>query len=435
MHFAKHNENVRRNRAILKRLINATIFLGRQELAFRGHNESEDLANKGNYRELTEAFYDTCIYLPISSILDFSGFKKYSNNPVPPCCKLRAALVMYRTLSRRHLGIAPPLCNRLCDCTQTRLQLSVGYTPHHCKLHAVTGCVTASSPDWTHSSVPLVFEALSTLASTSLVPSGPLCLSVSVPRRSGTFSIIGLDTFGAFSAPVLHSFGASALLSSVHRRPRCPGTSASSVPQGFDAFMHRYLRCPRPPVPQSLGASTPSMPHGLDALVHGRPLCLSASCICALTAFGAPVPYSLEASPLCASPLELTAAQALLQGAASGQGTRGRRKARWRIKYLVRQQAIAPALAPAPPLAPVPEPIPSSLAVDQVSSEQDEAISIKASWDGELIVRPEVQETAQEADPSSEVAAEADVTPPLKLSSGAHGASLQIPPGSLGGRA
>ena len=46
-----HNETVRKNRDILKRLIDCVIFLG-QQLSFRGHNESRDSLNRGNYLEL-----------------------------------------------------------------------------------------------------------------------------------------------------------------------------------------------------------------------------------------------------------------------------------------------------------------------------------------------------------------------------------------------
>jgi hypothetical protein len=37
---------------MLRRLINVTRFLAKQELAFRGHDESSTLLNKGNYIEL-----------------------------------------------------------------------------------------------------------------------------------------------------------------------------------------------------------------------------------------------------------------------------------------------------------------------------------------------------------------------------------------------
>ncbi|MGH0129026.1 UNVERIFIED_CONTAM: hypothetical protein FKN15_013139 [Acipenser sinensis] len=65
-------------------------------------------------------------------------------------------------------------------------------------------------------------------------------------------------------------------------------------------------------------------------------------------------------------------------------------------------------------------PILPPLAVNPVPSEQDEAmseenqdvISIDASWDRESISQPEVQDTTQEVGLSSEIASEADTTPP-----------------------
>ncbi|KAE9523304.1 hypothetical protein AGLY_016252 [Aphis glycines] len=50
----KHNENVSVNRRILKRLIHVVCFLGKQEIAFRGHNEDSSSINKGNYLELLD---------------------------------------------------------------------------------------------------------------------------------------------------------------------------------------------------------------------------------------------------------------------------------------------------------------------------------------------------------------------------------------------
>ena len=46
----RHNEEVRQNREILKTVTEAVLYLSKQELAFRGHDESEDSLNKGNYR-------------------------------------------------------------------------------------------------------------------------------------------------------------------------------------------------------------------------------------------------------------------------------------------------------------------------------------------------------------------------------------------------
>ena len=50
--ISKHNEQVSKNREILKRLIRITCFLGMQELPFRGHNEDVSSNNRGNYIEL-----------------------------------------------------------------------------------------------------------------------------------------------------------------------------------------------------------------------------------------------------------------------------------------------------------------------------------------------------------------------------------------------
>lgn len=47
-----HNERVKKNREILKSLIDVVCFLGKQELAFRGNNEIESSSNRGNYIEL-----------------------------------------------------------------------------------------------------------------------------------------------------------------------------------------------------------------------------------------------------------------------------------------------------------------------------------------------------------------------------------------------
>ena len=49
-----HNEKVKKNREVLERLIDAICFLSKQELAFRGHDESLTSLNKGNYIEILD---------------------------------------------------------------------------------------------------------------------------------------------------------------------------------------------------------------------------------------------------------------------------------------------------------------------------------------------------------------------------------------------
>uniref|UniRef100_A0A3Q2Q306 DUF4371 domain-containing protein n=1 Tax=Fundulus heteroclitus TaxID=8078 RepID=A0A3Q2Q306_FUNHE len=52
LNVSVHNARVKENREILKDLINATCFLAKQRLAFRGNDERAGPANRGNYVEL-----------------------------------------------------------------------------------------------------------------------------------------------------------------------------------------------------------------------------------------------------------------------------------------------------------------------------------------------------------------------------------------------
>ena len=52
----RHNDEVRQNRGMPGTLSEAVLYLSRQELPFRGHDESSSSLNRGNYRELLESF-------------------------------------------------------------------------------------------------------------------------------------------------------------------------------------------------------------------------------------------------------------------------------------------------------------------------------------------------------------------------------------------
>ena len=52
----RHNEEVRQNREMLKNITEAVLYLAKQELAFRGLDESSSSLNQGNYRELLKSF-------------------------------------------------------------------------------------------------------------------------------------------------------------------------------------------------------------------------------------------------------------------------------------------------------------------------------------------------------------------------------------------
>ena len=55
LNISTHNAKVKENREILKDLINVTCFLAKQQLAFRGNDESTGSTNRGNYVELLHA--------------------------------------------------------------------------------------------------------------------------------------------------------------------------------------------------------------------------------------------------------------------------------------------------------------------------------------------------------------------------------------------
>ncbi|XP_072395241.1 zinc finger MYM-type protein 1-like [Diabrotica undecimpunctata] len=46
------NENIRLNRICLRTVIDAVLYLSKQELSFRGHDEKSDSSNRGNFKEL-----------------------------------------------------------------------------------------------------------------------------------------------------------------------------------------------------------------------------------------------------------------------------------------------------------------------------------------------------------------------------------------------
>ncbi|KAJ3593494.1 hypothetical protein NHX12_005828 [Muraenolepis orangiensis] len=74
-----HNEKVKKNREILKHCV---IFLGKQELPFRGHDESRESANRGNYLELLTflAKYDPDLHYHLSTSKVFIGTSSQIQN-------------------------------------------------------------------------------------------------------------------------------------------------------------------------------------------------------------------------------------------------------------------------------------------------------------------------------------------------------------------
>ena len=81
LQISQHNEEVKKNRDILKRFIDVTSLLSGQDIAFRGHDEGENSVNRGNYKELFDVFsrYDI-ILKPILDSKSFSGLSKTIQN-------------------------------------------------------------------------------------------------------------------------------------------------------------------------------------------------------------------------------------------------------------------------------------------------------------------------------------------------------------------
>ncbi|KAL4143387.1 hypothetical protein QTP88_005724 [Uroleucon formosanum] len=83
------NQNVRLNHLFMEHLIDLVLFLGKQELAFRGHDENSDSLNKGNFRELFDMHIIRCSqeiqnhYNSIKNI--FSGMSKSIQNDLISC--------------------------------------------------------------------------------------------------------------------------------------------------------------------------------------------------------------------------------------------------------------------------------------------------------------------------------------------------------------
>ncbi|MGH0144218.1 UNVERIFIED_CONTAM: hypothetical protein FKN15_040089, partial [Acipenser sinensis] len=70
-----HNEQVRKNCEVLKRLTDSVVYLGKQELAFREHNEGTNSSNRGKYVELLPLIsdYDSMLSNHLSIATVFSG--------------------------------------------------------------------------------------------------------------------------------------------------------------------------------------------------------------------------------------------------------------------------------------------------------------------------------------------------------------------------
>ncbi len=119
-----HNEKVKKNREILKSLIDVVCFLGKQELAFRGNNEGESSSNRGNYVELLHllASKDANLASHLASSTVFSGTSNRIQNDL-----IEAITDVLREDIKEELRVAPFVAVEVDETTDitNKAQLSV----------------------------------------------------------------------------------------------------------------------------------------------------------------------------------------------------------------------------------------------------------------------------------------------------------------------
>lgn len=78
----QHNQEVAKNREIMRRLIDVTVFLAKQGLPFRGHDETAESSNRGNYVEALNlvASHDRLLSEHMESGGSFKGVSKDTQN-------------------------------------------------------------------------------------------------------------------------------------------------------------------------------------------------------------------------------------------------------------------------------------------------------------------------------------------------------------------
>ncbi|CAH1099722.1 unnamed protein product [Psylliodes chrysocephalus] len=83
----KHNQQVDKNLYVLNKIINCIRFCGAFELALRGHDEKDNLENRGIFKELVNfsAELDNDLKVHIQSSKAFKGTSKITQNELLEC--------------------------------------------------------------------------------------------------------------------------------------------------------------------------------------------------------------------------------------------------------------------------------------------------------------------------------------------------------------
>ncbi|KAL7634614.1 UNVERIFIED_CONTAM: hypothetical protein RMT77_014991 [Armadillidium vulgare] len=97
----EYNVNVSKNREVFKLLINLTSVLCKQELPFRGHNESKNSCNQGNFKEIFQVIINANEELKAhwEKMGAFNGLSKTIENDIIDCIASELKENIYKSIS------------------------------------------------------------------------------------------------------------------------------------------------------------------------------------------------------------------------------------------------------------------------------------------------------------------------------------------------
>ena len=121
LNISKHNDAVKKNRDILIRLIDTVCFLSKQDLWFRGHDESVDFLNRGNYVELLNYLkeYDHLLEQHFKESTVFRGTSKsIQNDIIGAVCNVIISKIKCEVLRSEFVAILLDECTDLSNKSQ-----------------------------------------------------------------------------------------------------------------------------------------------------------------------------------------------------------------------------------------------------------------------------------------------------------------------------
>jgi hypothetical protein len=165
LQVSEHNKRVKENRQILKDLVDATCFLARQELPFRGNDESRDSVNRGNFIELVNliAQYDLRLANHLEKSSVFSGLSNHIQNDLIECI----ASVLMESI-KSELQEAPFASIQVDETTDIRCTSQVSivlrYVNNDCIVESFWGFFDASADRSAKGLSEIILRELLTLA-------------------------------------------------------------------------------------------------------------------------------------------------------------------------------------------------------------------------------------------------------------------------------